>query len=79
MQLKYIAAIAGLCTALGTIPASAMPVDNLSGKAAVNAESVRWICSYRHCWWRPGPRVFAFYPRHHRFYGPRFHRRHHWY
>jgi hypothetical protein len=53
-------AAATICTALGgTLPASAMPVSNLTAAMPSNGESVRWVCGPFRCFWQPGPAFYA--------------------
>jgi hypothetical protein len=68
MSLKSIITAAAFCSA--AVPASAMPIGNLSGAAPPNVEQVRWICGPNGCFWRPGPTYYA--PRYYGGYGPRF-------
>ena len=76
MTLKHIIAAAALCGAMGAVPASAMPIDNLAAVTPAKVENVRVVCGFRHCWWRPGHRHYGYYG--HYAYAPHRWGWHHW-
>lgn len=52
-MLKSVFVAAALCTAYLSLPASAMPFDNLGIKNTGNIETVAWACGRFRCWWQP--------------------------
>src|SRR5712671_6487966 len=79
MKFKSLIALGFLGTAtlasgsMLSVPASAMPIDNLANVGATNVDNVdqvRLVCGRYRCWWRPGFRFYGSYGAYGRYGGP---------
>ena len=53
-NIKLVLLAGLLATGLSAGSAQAMPISNLATvDAGAQAETVRWVCGPRRCWWRP--------------------------
>ena len=62
---------ATLFAGLGTVSASALPINNLGTiELGTEAQDIRWVCGPYRCWWRPN----YYYGGYGYYGGPRYYR-----